>query len=52
MHGKREWVKWVGKTLMPWLHAQIVMERVDAMRVEQDAMEEERIQAERAQQEE
>jgi hypothetical protein len=52
VHGKREWVEWAGKTLMPWLHAQIAMERADAMRAEQDAMEEERIQAERAQREE
>jgi hypothetical protein len=50
--GKREWVEWVGKMLMPRLHAQIEMERADAMRVEQDAIEEERFQAERAQREE
>jgi hypothetical protein len=52
MHGKREWVEWAGKTLMLRLHAQIEMERVDAMRAEQDAIEEERIQAEQAQHEE
>jgi hypothetical protein len=51
-HGKREWVEWVGKTLMPRLHAQIEMERVDAMRAEQDAIEEERFQAEQVQREE
>jgi hypothetical protein len=51
-HGKWEWVEWAGKTLMLRLHAQIEMERVDAIRVEQDTIEEERYQAERAQQEE
>jgi uncharacterized protein YqcC (DUF446 family) len=50
--GKREWVEWAGKTLMPRLHALIEMDRADAMRAEQEAMEEERFQAERAQQEE
>jgi hypothetical protein len=50
--GKWEWVKWVGKTLMPRLHVQIEMERADAMRAEQDAIEEERYQAEQAQLEE
>jgi hypothetical protein len=25
VHGKREWVEWVGKTLMPRMHAQIAM---------------------------
>jgi hypothetical protein len=44
-HGKREWVEWAGKTLMPRLHVQILMERADAMRAEQDVMEEERYQA-------
>jgi hypothetical protein len=48
----REWVEWVGKTLMPRMHAQIVMEKADEMRAEQDTMDEERIQAERAQHEE
>jgi hypothetical protein len=48
-HGKREWVEWAGKTLMPWLHTQMVMERADTMRAEQDAMDEERRQAERVQ---
>jgi hypothetical protein len=52
LHGKREWVEWAGKTLMLWLHAQIEMERADTMRVEQDAIEEERFQVEWAQQEE
>jgi hypothetical protein len=51
-HGKREWVEWAGKTLMPRLHAQIVMERADEMRAEQDTIDEERIQAERVQREE
>jgi hypothetical protein len=41
VHGKQEWVEWAGKTLMPRLHTQIEMERVDAMRAEQDAIEEE-----------
>jgi hypothetical protein len=50
--GKREWVEWAGKTLMPRLHAQIEMERADVMKVEQDAMEEERYQVEWAQREE
>jgi hypothetical protein len=49
---KREWVKWAGKTLMPHLHAQMAMERVDAERVEQDVMDKERLQAERVQREE
>jgi hypothetical protein len=35
---KREWVEWAGKVLMPRLHAQIAMEKVDAARAEQDAM--------------
>jgi hypothetical protein len=41
VRGKREWVEWAGKTLMLRLHAQIEMERADAMRAEQDTMEEE-----------
>jgi hypothetical protein len=49
---KREWVEWAGKTLMLCLHAQITMEKVDAERAEQDAMDEVRLQAERAQREE
>jgi hypothetical protein len=49
VRGKREWVEWAGKTLMPRLHAQIEMERVYTMRAEQDAMEEEQYQAEQAQ---
>jgi hypothetical protein len=40
MQGKREWVEWVGKTLMPHLHTQIAMEKVDKMRAEQEALEE------------
>jgi hypothetical protein len=51
-HGKREWVEWAGKTLMPRMHMQMAMERADAERVEQDTIDEEWIQAERAQQEE
>jgi hypothetical protein len=51
-HGKREWVEWAGKTLMLRLHAQIAVERADTMRAEQDAIEEERYQADRAQREE
>jgi hypothetical protein len=37
---KREWVEWAGKILMPQLHAQMAMEQVDAMRVEQEELEE------------
>jgi hypothetical protein len=48
---KREWVKWAGKTLMLRLHAQMAMEQADTMRAEQDAIDEERIQAERAEHE-
>jgi hypothetical protein len=48
---KREWIEWAGKTLMPRLHAQIEMEKVDAMRAEQDAIKEEQCQAERVQRE-
>jgi hypothetical protein len=47
--GKREWIEWASKTLMSRVHAQVEMEKVDMMRAEQDAMEEERFQAERAQ---
>jgi hypothetical protein len=50
-HGKQEWVEWAGKTLMPSLHVQIAMERVDKMRAEQEALEEMRRQDERAQRE-
>jgi hypothetical protein len=49
---KREWVEWAGKMLMPQLHAQIAMEKVDVARVEQDAMDDLQLQRERAQQEE
>jgi hypothetical protein len=31
---KREWVNWVGKVLMPHLHAQVAMEKADVARVE------------------
>jgi hypothetical protein len=47
-HGKQEWVEWAGKTLMPRMHVQIAMEKADEMRAEQDAMDEEQLQAERA----
>jgi hypothetical protein len=52
VRGKQEWVEWAGKTLLPRMYAQIEMERADAMRAEQDAIEEERYQAEWAQLEE
>jgi hypothetical protein len=48
-HGKWEWVEWAGKTLMPRLHMQMEMERENTMRAEQDVIEEERFQVERAQ---
>jgi hypothetical protein len=48
---KGEWVDWAGKILMPRLHAQVAMEKVDAARAEQEEMEELRRQDERAQQE-
>jgi hypothetical protein len=38
--GKREWVKCAGKTLMPHLHMQMVMEKADAARAEQEQSEE------------
>jgi hypothetical protein len=47
--GKREWVEWAGETLMLRLHAQIVMEKVDVMRAEQEQLEEMRRQDEREQ---
>jgi hypothetical protein len=37
---KREWVKWAGKMLMPWLLVQIMMEKADKIRSEQEALEE------------
>jgi hypothetical protein len=43
---KREWVEWAGKILMPRLHAQMAMEQVDVMRVEQEELEEMRRQDE------
>jgi hypothetical protein len=43
---KREWVEWAGKILMPRLHAQMVMEQADAMRAEQEELEEMRRQDE------
>jgi hypothetical protein len=48
---KREWVEWAGKVLMPRLHAQMAMEQVDAMRAEQEELEEMRRQDEVEQQE-
>jgi hypothetical protein len=36
----RDWVEWVGKLLMPCLHVQMAMEKADAVRVEQEAMDE------------
>jgi hypothetical protein len=35
-----EWVEWASKILMPHLHAQIVMEKVDTARAEQEEVEE------------
>jgi hypothetical protein len=46
---KREWVEWAGKTLMPRLHVQIAMEKVDMARAEQDVMDDSQLQEERAQ---
>jgi hypothetical protein len=37
---KQEWVEWAGKILMPRLHAQMAMDQADAMRVEQEELEE------------
>jgi hypothetical protein len=48
---KREWVEWAGKILMPRLHAQMAMEQADAMRAEQEELEEMRRQDEREQRE-
>jgi hypothetical protein len=48
---KREWVEWVGKTLMPHLHVQIAMEKVDTARAEQEDLEEMRRQDKREQRE-
>jgi hypothetical protein len=48
---KREWVEWAGKILMPRLHVQMAMEQADAMRVEQEALEEMRRQDEEEQRE-
>jgi hypothetical protein len=48
---KREWVEWAGKILMPRLHTQMAMEQVDAMRAEQEALEEMRRQDEEEQRE-
>jgi hypothetical protein len=48
---KREWVEWAGKILMPRLHVQMEMEKADAMRAEQDELEEMRQQDEREQRE-
>jgi hypothetical protein len=43
---KREWVEWAGKILMPRLHVQMAMEQADAMRAEQEELEEMRQQDE------
>jgi hypothetical protein len=48
---KREWVEWAGKILMPRLHAQMAMEQADAVRAEQEALEEMRRQDEEEQRE-
>jgi hypothetical protein len=48
---KREWVEWAGKMLMPRLHAQIAMEKADAVRAEQEDLEEMQQQDEREQRE-
>jgi hypothetical protein len=37
---RRDLVEWAGKTLMPLLHMQIAMEKADAVRVEQEELEE------------
>jgi predicted Co/Zn/Cd cation transporter (cation efflux family) len=37
---KREWVEWVGKTLILHLHMQITMEKTDMARAEQEELEE------------
>jgi hypothetical protein len=37
---KWEWVDWAGKILMPRIHAQMAMEQADAMRAEQEELEE------------
>jgi hypothetical protein len=46
---KWEWVEWAGKIFMPWLHARMVMEQADAMRVGQEELEESQQQDEREQ---
>jgi hypothetical protein len=48
---KREWVEWAGKTLMPRLDAQIVIEKADTARAEQEELEEMQRQNEREQHE-
>jgi hypothetical protein len=35
-----EWVEWAGKTLMPRLHVQMAMEKVDMVRAEREQLEE------------
>jgi hypothetical protein len=47
---KREWVEWASKILMPRLHAQMAMEQADAMRAEQEELDEMRRQDKREQQ--
>jgi hypothetical protein len=39
---KWEWVEWARMILMPQLYVEIVMEKVDAMRVEQEELEKSR----------
>jgi hypothetical protein len=46
---QRGWVEWAGKILMPRLHAQMAMEQVDAMRAEQEELDEMRRQDKREQ---
>jgi hypothetical protein len=46
---RRDWVEWAGKELMLRLHAQIAMEKADAVRAEQEELEEMRRQDEREQ---
>jgi hypothetical protein len=37
---KQEWVEWAGKILMPRLHVQMALEQADAMRAEQEELDE------------
>jgi hypothetical protein len=49
---KREWVEWVGKTLIPHLHVQTAMEKADMVRAEQEIMDKLQLQEERVKREE